>query len=126
MTLGIAASSSIRKVSVSEVAGRRQFREENRGPQTQRHGNQQRQHRGDHCAVNKRERPELLGDGVPQGGNQETQAELIASGTGTEPELQDCQRGRDENQGRKPEDAPDGRLCRPSGFGAGLPGCPGP
>ena len=43
MTLGTAASSSIKKVSASEIFGRRQLHQEDRGPDAQRDSHKERQ-----------------------------------------------------------------------------------
>ncbi len=66
MTLGTAASSSTRNVSVLESFGARQFRKINGRAHPQRHRNQQREKRSDDSAVDERQCAELVGDRIPE------------------------------------------------------------
>ena len=104
----MAARSSIRKVRAFESAGRGQFGEEDGGAQPERRGNEESQKRGDHRAVNERQRPEILRDRIPLGGSQEPPAELVAGRDGAGPKLVNQQHGHHQDAGGEGERHPTG------------------
>src|SRR6266478_6064158 len=77
---------------------RREFGKKNRGADAKGNGDEQRNCRGDERAVNEGQSAELTEDGVPNGGAEKIEAELVAGEIGTLPQFENEQRG-DENDG---------------------------
>src|SRR5260370_24400707 len=76
-----------------------ELREKNGGADAQRNGNQQRNGSVDDRSVNKWQSAELFEDGVPDGGTEKSEPELVARESGPLPHLENQQHS-DENYRR--------------------------
>src|SRR6266700_3710518 len=75
-----------------------EFREKNGGADAQRHSDQQGYPRCDERSVNEGQGAEMFEDGVPDGGSEKIEPELVAGESGTLPQFENEQHG-DKNDG---------------------------
>ena len=75
-----------------------QLSQENCRPDAKRYGNQERNRSGDERAVNEGQRSELTENGVPDGGAEKIEAELVPRENGALPQVENKEQG-DQNDG---------------------------